>query len=108
MAVPEIHLREIARWCEQRVPAHVRDQVRVEYGTRGSNVTIFELRPPWKPELGDEWSRRAIAQLRYDGSSWRLYWPDRNTRWHLLPDIPAATAPGPLLAEMSNPRQPFD
>ncbi|MFI9384310.1 DUF3024 domain-containing protein [Kutzneria sp. NPDC052558] len=105
MAVPEIHLKQIARWCAQRVPERVRDQVRIEHSTRGSNVTIFEL---WQPDLGDEWSRRAIAQLRYDGSSWRLYWPDRNTRWHLLPEVPAATTPGPLLAEFDNPARPFD
>jgi hypothetical protein len=32
-----------------------------------------------------EWSRRPIAQLRYNpvALSRTLYWPDRNTRWHL-------------------------
>jgi hypothetical protein len=29
--VPEPHLRVILRWCQQPVPAHVRDQVRAEH-----------------------------------------------------------------------------
>jgi hypothetical protein len=45
--VPELHLRVILRWCQQRVPAHVRDQVRVEHHVRGRNVTIVERRPPF-------------------------------------------------------------
>jgi hypothetical protein len=41
-AVPELHLHQITRWCQQRVPAQVRDQVRVEYRVRGRTVTIVE------------------------------------------------------------------
>gem|GEM_PF-4124042 len=46
MAVPETHLREIARWCEQRVSERALHQLRIEYSVRGGNVTILELRAP--------------------------------------------------------------
>jgi Protein of unknown function (DUF3024) len=46
-----------------------------------------------------------IAQLRYipphlPGGRWRLYWPDRNRRWHLMDDVAPAATPEPLLDEL--------
>lgn len=105
--VPEIQLRQIARWCEQRVPAHARDEVRVEHTVRGSSVTILEVRPPWREDFGPEWTKRPIAQLRHIGGRWQLYRPDRNTRWHLLTDIPAQASPEPLLGVLDDPSRGF-
>jgi hypothetical protein len=104
-AIPELHLHQIARWCQQRIPASLRDQVSVEHRVRGRTVTIVERRPPWSPALGPEWTTMAIAQLRHTppppvGGSWRLYWADRNRRWHLMDDVEPAATPAPLLAEL--------
>lgn len=41
------------------------------------------------------------------GTAAGLYWPDRNTRWHLLEGVPAATTPGPLLAVIDEPGRAF-
>lgn len=107
MTVPDIHLRQITNWCEQRIPPHARDQVRVEHTVRGSTVTILEVRAPWPEDSGTEWTRRPIAQLRHDGTRWWLYRPDRNTRWHLLEDVPATTSPAPLLNVVDEPGRAF-
>jgi hypothetical protein len=64
-AIPELHLHQITRWCQQRIPAPLQDQVRVEHRVRGRTVTILELRPPWSSMLGPEWTTMPIAQLRY-------------------------------------------
>jgi hypothetical protein len=64
-AIPELHLHQISRWCQQRVPAQVRDQASVEHRVRGRTVTIVERRPSWSPTVGPEWTTMAIAQLRY-------------------------------------------
>jgi predicted ATPase len=40
-------------------------------------------------EYGPEWTPRPVAQLRHSANGWRLYWPDRNTRWHGIHDIRA-------------------
>lgn len=37
-------------------------------------------------------------------SRWWLYWADRNGRWRLVPDLPPAASPGPLLAELDRDR----
>lgn len=107
MPIPETHLRQITRWCQQHVPEHARDQVRVEHAVRGTVVTVFEVRAPWRPELGVEWTRRPVAQLRHDDGTWRLYWPDRRTRWHQLDDVPAAVSPEPLLTVIDEPGRAF-
>jgi hypothetical protein len=91
--VPDLDLARIRQFCDRRVPAHLRDEARVEADTRGKSVTIFDCRPPWHPNLAD-WSRSPIAQLRYNPEShaWTLYWADRNSRWHRYEDLD----PGPI------------
>lgn len=88
--------RDLGRYCEERIPPHVRDKIRMEYEIRGNSVTLIERRPPWRPEQTSEWSRSTVAQLRYEQAKWALYWSDRNGRWHPYdlfdptPDLSAA------------------
>lgn len=90
MAVPELDLARIRTYCDAKVPAHLRDQARVEADTRGNSVTIFDCRPPWHPDV-TEWSRAPVAQLRYKAATkaWTLYRADRNSRWHPYEDLDA-------------------
>ncbi len=69
-------LAHVAVFCDQRVPDDAGDQIRLEHSVRGDAITIFERRPPWREDLGPEWTRQKIAQLRYDRASatWSLYW----------------------------------
>ena len=66
MAVPEVDLARIRRFCEKQVPPEMRDQVRVEHRVRGRTVTIVEHRPPWNPALGPEWTDTPQARMKYD------------------------------------------
>lgn len=75
MTVPEIHLQQIAHWCQQHVPARARHQVRVEYTKRGASVTIVEVRAPWRETagrsgLGDR-SRSCVMTAPAGGSTGR-------------------------------------
>ena len=40
--LPELDIARVRRWCEQRVPEHVRDQVRVECDISPRHLTILE------------------------------------------------------------------
>jgi Protein of unknown function (DUF3024) len=42
----------------------------------------------------------ALRPARAGRGRWRLYWADRNTRWHLMDDVAPAATPGPLLTEL--------
>ena len=112
-AVPELHLRQIARWCDRHIPPDLTDQVRVDYRVRGRTITIIEQRPPLLAELGPDWTEIRVAQLRYTppppmGGQWTLFWSDSNNRWHPLPDVPPASGPGPLLSTIeANPHGVF-
>ena len=54
-------LRHVALFCENHVPEHVRDEVRLEHSVRGSKITIVERRPPWSEHIGPEWTSMNIA-----------------------------------------------
>lgn len=95
-------LAYVAVFCDQRVPDDAGDQIRLEHSVRGDAITIFERRPPWREDLGPEWTRQKIAQLRYDRASatWSLYWGDSNDRWLAYEPREPTGDVGPLLAEV--------
>jgi hypothetical protein len=101
-AVPDTALVAIRRFCDQRVPSQLRDEIRVECDVRGQSVTISERRPPWRPDQGPTWSRQPVAQLRYDSDDdrWGLYYADRNGRWHHYEMREPSTQVEELLAEI--------
>lgn len=81
MALPEIEQERVDRLlgqlCEQRA---VRDQVTLNYDSRGGRVTLTESRPLFiDPAV---WNEIKIAQFEYNPESrnWTLYWYDRKNR----------------------------
>jgi hypothetical protein len=82
MAIPETDLLRIGRWCRERVPHDLSDQLRVECDIALRHVTIIETRPPWDGQ--GEWTRFPISRLRYTAATglWSLYWSHRNGKYH--------------------------
>jgi hypothetical protein len=82
VVMPETDLARVGRWCRERVPEQLRDQVRAEAEIADRHVTIIETRPPYNGK--GNWTRFPIARLRYTSASgfWSLYWRDRNLRFH--------------------------
>jgi len=101
--LPESDVARVQRWCEQRIPAHVRDQVRVECEVAARHLTIVECRPPWRDDMRSEWTRFPIARLRYTKSTraWSLYWRDRNLRFHEYDLVAPSSRVDDLLAEIN-------
>ena len=90
----------MARFCRERVPEHARHQVRLSYKLWGNHVTLIEERIAFlEPGV---WVDIPVAQFRFDpdDSLWRLYWSDRNNRWHAYWDVDPARDLEPLLAEV--------
>ena len=100
--LPELDVARVRRWCEQRVPAHVRDQIRVECDVAPRHLTIVECRPPWRPEAGPDWTRFPIARLRYTKASrsWSLFWRDRHLRFHAYDRLAPSVHIDDLLREL--------
>jgi hypothetical protein len=100
--LPELDVERVRRWCRQRVPEHLRDQVRVECDAGPGYLTIVECRPPWRNDMGTEWTRFPIARLRYTKAAkrWSLYWRDRNLRFHRYDQFPPSPHVDDLLQEV--------
>lgn len=83
MALPDLDIERVQRWCDQQVPQHLWDQVKVEADLAPTHVTIVEVRPPWRGD-GDP-TRFPIARLRWNRArhEWSLYWRDRNLKFHV-------------------------
>ncbi len=101
MALPEFARRRAARdldiFGKRRDAGVSADRLRLEYEFRGDAVTLVERRIPWQPGMeGQPWTRTPIARFRYDvkAARWMLYWPDRDTQWHVDDGI----EPAPNLA----------
>ena len=66
------------------------------------HLTIVECRPPWREDMGAEWTRFPIARLRYTKTTktWSLYWRDRNVRVHEYDLVPPTSRVDDLLEEI--------
>lgn len=91
----------LRRYCDGRIPAHVRNKVRLTYRWRGNTVTLLEERPYFQDPK--RWTSHPVAQFRHDVAKgrWTLYYADRNSRWHLYDDAEPTVAIQGLLDEVS-------
>lgn len=83
MALPELDVARVHRWCADRVPEQALHQVRVECQVAPRHLTVVERRAPYT-EDDSEWTTLPVARLRYTMAdrTWQLYWRDRNLRFH--------------------------
>ncbi len=102
MALPELDVARVQRWCAARVPEHARHQVRVECEIAPRHLTIVERRLPSRPDIGPEWTSFPIARLRYTAAKevWTFYWRDRNLRFHLYDRLAPSPSVDDLLDEI--------
>jgi hypothetical protein len=104
MSLPETDVARVRRWVaeqNERIGQHI-NEMRVEMDVDPRSVTIFECRPPWREDLGPEWTRQEIARLRYAKAArtWTLYWPDRHSKFHRYKDLDPTSRVERLLAEV--------
>ena len=80
MALPDLDVARVQRWCAARVPEEALHQVRVECQIAARHLTIVERRAPWREDFGPQWSSLPVARLRYTvaDKAWTLYWRDRD------------------------------
>ena len=100
--LPDLDVARVRRWCQQRVPEHARSQVKLDCDVTARYLTIVECRPPWRADMGPEWTRFPIARLRYTKATrrWALFWRDRHLRFHLYDRIASSSRIDDLLQEI--------
>lgn len=85
--IPDHDLARVQTWIDglnAGMSPDVRDQIRYEFDVGGRTITVLECRPPWREDLGPEWTRFPICRFRYTKvrNEWSLYWRDRNLKFH--------------------------
>jgi hypothetical protein len=102
--LPELDVERVRRWCRQRVPGHLRDQVQVECDAGPGYLTIVECRPPWRNDMGTEWTRFPIARLRAalheDGQALVTVLARPQPAFHQYDQLPPSHHVGDLLQEI--------
>ncbi|MGC4769893.1 DUF3024 domain-containing protein [Micromonospora sp. DT44] len=102
--LPEQDVALVRRWCDERVPQSVRDQVRIECHEAPRHLTVVERRPPWRGKAGQEWTTSPVARLRYTKKTgtWTLYYRDRNLGFHRYDLTPPSAKVSVLLDEIGS------
>lgn len=85
--IPDLDLARAQRWVAARnaaLPPHAKTQLRYEIDVAERTITVLECRPPWREDVGPEWTRFPICRFRYTKTrrQWTLYWRDRNLKFH--------------------------
>jgi len=93
--------KRLAAFCDARVPAAIRDKVRLGFRVKGGEVVLFEERPAF--QAPHEWREMSVAKFKYVETrrSWRLYCQHRDLRWHTYQSLPAAARFETLLDEVA-------
>ena len=100
--LPEIDVEKLRRFCRERIPDSVKDEVRLEVTVKGKRVSVHERRPPWQGGPG-EWTSMPIAQVRYEGDgTWTLYFGDRYGGWTMYFDLEAKQPIDVIIEELSS------
>jgi Protein of unknown function (DUF3024) len=95
MSLPVL-IQHIARtrlgaFCERRVPAAVRDQVRLELEFADNQVTLVESRPYFRDP--SQWTRLPVARFRFNAAAgtWSLDCPRLREKngWSAYPVAPS-------------------
>ncbi len=88
--LPELDVARVQRWCAAQVPQRLRGEIRVECDITARHLTICECRPPWRDDLGPEWTRFPIARLHHQDHR-----PLDAVLARPEPEVPPLPAPGP-------------
>jgi len=94
MSLPVLiqHLAQtkLTAYCMQKLPAQLRDRVRLEIEVEGETVTLIESRPHFKH--ADIWTRLPVARFRFNLASgtWTLFSPNlaKPDAWRPYPAKP--------------------
>lgn len=104
MSLPEFTKKlieeKLTKYCESRIPAQVRNKVKLTFDISGNKVTLIETRPYFKDS--SIWTKTPMAQFRFDNKKkqWLIYCIGRNERWRLYDLIKPSSNFDDLLKEL--------
>ncbi|MCA1713313.1 MAG: DUF3024 domain-containing protein [Actinobacteria bacterium] len=101
MPLPEADVAHVRTWCDSRVTAAVREQLRIVCEEESLSLTILEEHPPWDGRGGG--TRSPVARLRYVArrGEWTLYCVAGSGDFRRYDLVAPARSVQPLLREIA-------
>jgi hypothetical protein len=80
--------KPVKAYCVSKYPAHIRDQLYLDYEIKDQSIILFTVRPRWNNP--SETVKGMIAKATYVKSKkvWKLYWQRADLKWHSYPPKP--------------------
>ena len=86
MALSEFEIKRyekpVKEYCANKYPAHIRNELYLDYEIKGQDIILFTVRPRW--DNPSEIVNGMIAKTTYVKStkSWKIYWQRADMKWH--------------------------
>jgi hypothetical protein len=86
MALSEFEIKRFEKpvkaYCANKYPAHIRNELYLDYETKDQSIILFTVRPRWNNP--SEIAKGMIAKATYIKSKkvWKLYWQRADLKWH--------------------------
>jgi hypothetical protein len=86
MALSEFEIKRyekpIKAYCASKYPAHIRNELYLDYAIKDQSIILFTVRPQWNDP--SKTSEGMIAKVTYVKSkkTWKLYWQRADLKWH--------------------------
>jgi hypothetical protein len=72
----------LGEFCRREPPKDVRAELEYAVRIEGNAVTLVELRPAFRADIGRTESPVARFRFTKTTATWQLFWQDRNLHWH--------------------------
>jgi hypothetical protein len=96
-------VREFVDSLNADMPAHVASQLRYRLDTDRNALAMVECRAVVPDDPGGDWFEVFVARLRFTRSrGWELYWPDRDSDFHIYESTEPTQDVRLLLAEIDS------
>lgn len=87
MAISEFEIRKCEKEIEafmkvRRPPAHIRNELDLDYRIDGQSVEIFEIRPQWRNPSQKIEIPVAKATFVKSQKCWKIFWQRSDLKWH--------------------------
>ncbi len=94
----------VGGFCQERIPGHLRSQIKLHYEIRGFDVKIVESKS--NIVRNHEWVERPVARMKYDPMTikWELYWRRSSGKWMKYPGFKPTNRLRSLIDEIKEDR----
>ena len=79
----------VKAYCTNKYPAHIRNELYLDYEITDQSIILFTVRPRWKTPSKIVKSMIAKATYVKSKKTWKLYWQRADLKWHGYEPKPA-------------------